>query len=88
MFSITKNGYFLESDILGGPLEPTNEGYALAKIIITKVCNYISHEYKNCTYKTIVPCNLYGRYDTFNYHFSSCSKWILGRCNLHRLQTG
>ena len=25
---------------------------------------------------------------TFNYHFSSCSKWILGRCNLHRLQTG
>jgi GDP-L-fucose synthase len=70
MYPRDKNGYFLESDILGGPLEPTNEGYALAKIIITKVCNYISHEYKNCTYKTIVPCNLYGRYDTFNYHFS------------------
>lgn len=57
-----------ESDVLKGELEPTNEGYALAKIVSAKLCEYISAEdlnkYKQ--YKTIIPCNLYGRYDTYN----------------------
>lgn len=55
-----------ESDILTGELEPTNEGYALSKIISTKLCEYISRSCPTLAYRTIVPCNLYGRYDTFD----------------------
>lgn len=56
---------FRETDILTGELEPTNEGYALAKISATKLCQYIT-ETKRLMYKTVVPCNLYGRYDHFD----------------------
>jgi GDP-L-fucose synthase len=54
-----------EEDLLDGKLEPTNEGYALAKITATKLCRYISQQY-GFQYKTIIPCNLYGPYDKFD----------------------
>jgi GDP-L-fucose synthase len=54
-----------EDLILKGELEPTNEGYALAKIMSTRLCEYISQEDNSYSYKTIIPCNLYGRYDKF-----------------------
>ena len=54
-----------EDLILTGELEPTNEGYALAKIISTRLCSYISRETPDLAYKTFVPCNLYGRHDNF-----------------------
>jgi len=55
-----------EDLILKGELEPTNEGYALAKIVSTRLCEYINSEDDFFQYKTIIPCNLYGRYDTFS----------------------
>ncbi|ANW96820.1 GDP-fucose synthetase [Wenyingzhuangia fucanilytica] len=55
-----------ESLILQGELEPTNEGYALAKIICTRLCEYITNAKEGFTYKTIIPCNLYGKYDKFD----------------------
>ncbi len=55
-----------EEMILQGELEPTNEGYALAKIFAQRLCAYISKQYPNLDYKTIVPCNLYGRWDKFD----------------------
>lgn len=55
-----------EELILQGELEPTNEGYALAKIMTTRLCEYINKENRDCKYKTIIPCNLYGRYDKFD----------------------
>ena len=55
-----------EELILKGELEPTNEGYALAKIMSAKLCEYINMENNRCSYKTIIPCNLYGRYDKFS----------------------
>jgi GDP-L-fucose synthase len=55
-----------ESLILKGELEPTNEGTALAKIVSTKLCEYISRKDKSKKYKTIIPCNLYGRHDEFS----------------------
>lgn len=54
-----------EEMILAGELEPTNEGYALAKIVCLKLCEYISRE-KVYQYKTIVPCNIFGRHDSFS----------------------
>ena len=55
-----------ENMILTGSLEPTNEGYALAKIVSTRLCEYISRENLSFNYKTLIPCNLFGRYDQFN----------------------
>ncbi len=55
-----------EDLILKGELEPTNEGYALAKVLTAKICEYITREDQSYQYKTIIPCNLYGRHDKFN----------------------
>ncbi len=55
-----------EDMILTGPLEPTNEGYALAKIMATRLCQYINRENPDLNYKTLIPCNLFGRYDKFD----------------------
>lgn len=56
----------LEESILTGELEPTNEGYALAKIVTAKLCEYISRTNLDYQYKTLIPCNLYGKYDKFD----------------------
>lgn len=55
-----------EELILNGELEPTNEGYALAKIVATRLCEYIHKEDNSFEYKTIIPSNLYGRFDKFS----------------------
>jgi len=55
-----------EELILKGELEPTNEGYAIAKITSTRLCEYINRENETCNYKTVIPCNLYGKYDKFD----------------------
>lgn len=55
-----------EELILQGELEPTNEGYALAKITTARLCEYINREDNSFQYKTLIPCNLYGRWDKFN----------------------
>lgn len=55
-----------EEAVLTGPLEPTNEGYALAKIMALRLCQYIRQEAPDLLYKTLIPCNLYGRHDTFD----------------------
>lgn len=55
-----------EDSILKGELEPTNEGYALAKIVIARYCDYISRNSVDKNYKTIIPCNLYGRHDKYD----------------------
>ena len=55
-----------ESMLLSGPLEPTNEGYAISKILSTKLCEFISKSFPEFNYKTIIPCNLFGKYDKFD----------------------
>lgn len=55
-----------ESQILTGELEPTNEGYALAKVTIQRLCSYITNKNPLFRYVTLIPCNLYGIYDKFD----------------------
>lgn len=55
-----------EDSILTGALEPTNEGYALAKITAMRLCEYIRREDKTAQYKTLIPCNLFGLHDKFD----------------------
>jgi GDP-L-fucose synthase len=55
-----------EEYILEGKLEPTNEGYAIAKIVALRLCQYIRKEDPSYNYKTLIPCNLYGKFDKFD----------------------
>ena len=59
-----------EQSILNGSLETTNEGYALAKIATQRLCDYLIKEDKSRNYVTLIPCNLYGKYDNYD-RFSS-----------------
>ena len=54
-----------EKHLLTGSLEPTNEGYALAKIAGLKMIEFYRRQYGFCGI-TIIPCNLYGTNDSFD----------------------
>lgn len=55
----------LEDYLLTGPLEETNEPYAIAKIAGIKMCDAYRAQY-GCNYVSVMPTNLYGYND--NYH--------------------
>ena len=54
-----------ESALLTGPLEPTNEGYAVAKIAGIKLCDFYREQY-GCNFISAMPTNLYGPNDNFD----------------------
>ena len=54
-----------ESALLTGPLEPTNEGYALAKIAGMRLCDFYREQH-GCNFITAMPTNLYGPNDNFD----------------------
>ncbi|HVZ65916.1 MAG TPA: GDP-L-fucose synthase [Lacunisphaera sp.] len=57
-----------ESCLLTGPLEPTNEAYAIAKIAGLKLCEYYRKQH-GVLYHSAMPTNLYGSGD--NYHLQN-----------------
>ena len=54
-----------ESALLTGPLEPTNEPYAIAKITGIKLCESYNRQYGR-DYRSVMPTNLYGPEDNFH----------------------
>ena len=54
-----------EDALLTGPLEPTNEWYAIAKIAGIKLCQAYRKQYGR-RYISVMPCNLYGPGDNFD----------------------
>lgn len=54
-----------ETSFLTGPFEPTNEGYAIAKIAGMKLCKFM-HDGGVWKGSTVIPCNLYGPGDNFH----------------------
>ena len=58
-----------ESDLLTGPLEPTNEPYAIAKIAGIKLCQTYVKQY-GCNFVSGMPTNLYGPFDNFDFESS------------------
>jgi len=54
-----------EESLLGGPLEPTNEAYAVAKIAAIKLCRYYNRQYGS-DFISLMPTNLYGPGDNFD----------------------
>ena len=59
-----------EDMFFSGKLEETNEGYAIAKLAIARLCEYVSRENSSFIYKTLIPCNLYGKFDKFKVDYS------------------
>ena len=54
-----------ETALLTGPLEPTNEPYAIAKITGIKLCESYNRQY-GVDYRSVMPTNLYGPNDNFH----------------------
>ena len=54
-----------ESCLLTGPLEPTNQWYAIAKIAGLKLCQAYRRQY-GCDFVSVMPTNLYGPNDNFD----------------------
>ncbi len=54
-----------EEELLTGPLEPTNEWYAIAKIAALKLCQAYRRQY-GCDFISAMPTNLYGPGDNFD----------------------
>ena len=55
----------VESELLNGHLEPTNEPYAIAKIAGIKLCESYNRQYA-VDYRSVMPTNLYGENDNFH----------------------
>lgn len=54
-----------EEYLLTGPLEKTNEAYAIAKIAGLKMCEFYNRQY-GADYISVMPCNLYGPGDNYD----------------------
>jgi len=54
-----------EKMLLSGPLEKTNEPYAIAKLAGIKLCESFNAQYKT-NYKCLMPCNIFGLSDNYN----------------------
>ena len=67
-----------------GPLEPTNEPYALAKIAGIKMCEAYNRQYHTC-YRSVMPTNLYGPGDTYHLENSHVIPAMLRKYHLAQL---
>ena len=75
----------LESALLTGPLEPTNEAYAIAKIAGIKLCQAYAREYGR-NFISVMPTNLYGPNDNFDLETSHVLAALLRKA--HEAKTG
>ena len=75
-----------EEFILTGQLEPTNEAYAIGKIYTQMLCNYINQEDSKYSYKTLIPCNLFGRYDNFDLKTGHLLPSIINKIHLAKIK--
>lgn len=73
-----------EEYLLTGPLEPTNEPYAIAKIAAIKLCRYYNEQY-GTNFISVMPTNLYGPNDNFNLETAHVLPAILRKMHLAKL---
>lgn len=73
-----------ENALLTGPLEPTNEPYAIAKIAGIKLCESYNRQYGR-DYRSVMPTNLYGPNDNFHPDNSHVIPALLRRFHEARL---
>ncbi len=73
-----------ENALLTGPLEETNEAYAIAKIAAIKLCRYYNEQY-GTNFISVMPTNQYGIGDNFNMQTGHLLPTILRRFHLAKL---
>ncbi len=74
-----------ESSFLTGPLEKTNEAYAVAKIAGVKLCQSYNQQYKT-NYLSVMPTNLYGLGDNYDANNSHVLPAMIRKCHEAKLR--
>src|SRR5690606_13148108 len=74
-----------EEYLLTGPLEPTNEPYAIAKIAGLKLCEAFNAQYGR-NYVAVMPTNLYGPNDNYDLHSSHVLPALLRKAHEGRVR--
>jgi GDP-L-fucose synthase len=69
-----------EDALLTGPLEPTNEAYAIAKIAAIKLCDGYRREH-GCNFVSLMPTNLYGPHDNYDLRTSHVLPALIRKCD-------
>jgi GDP-L-fucose synthase len=73
-----------EESLLTGSLEPTNEPYSMAKISALKLCRYYNEQY-GTNFISVMPTNLYGPYDNFNFETAHALPALIRKYHLAKL---
>lgn len=73
-----------EASLLTGPLEPTNEWYAIAKIAGVKLCQAYRRQY-GCDFVSAMPTNLYGPNDNYDLNTSHVLPALIRKAETARL---
>lgn len=73
-----------EEDLLAGPLEKTNEAYAIAKIVGIKMCQSYNRQYST-RFLPVMPTNLYGPNDNYDLENSHVLPALIRKFHLARL---
>jgi GDP-L-fucose synthase len=76
-----------EAELLSGPLEPTNEAYAVAKIAGIKLCQAYRAQY-GCDFISAMPTNLYGPNDNFDLASSHVLPALIRRFHEAKVEGG
>jgi GDP-L-fucose synthase len=74
-----------EDALLTGPLEPTNEAYAIAKIAGIKLCQGLRKQH-GCDFISAMPTNLYGPGDNYDLETSHVLPAMIHRFHLARVR--
>lgn len=74
-----------EEYLLTGPLESTNEPYAIAKIAGLKLCEAYHHQY-GCNFVSVMPTNLYGLNDNYDLQNSHVLPALLRKFHEAKIQ--
>ena len=76
-----------EEELLGGPPEPTNEWYAVAKIAGIKLCQAYRRQY-GVDFISVMPTNLYGPGDNYHSENSHVIAGLIGRFHRSKMEGG
>lgn len=74
-----------EEHLLTGPLEPTNDAYAIAKIAGVMMCRSYNTQY-GTRYLAVMPTNLYGTNDNFDLQYSHVLPAMIRKCHEAKLK--
>ncbi len=74
-----------EDAMLTGPLEPTNEWYAIAKIAGVKLCQAYRRQFGS-DFISVMPPNLYGEHDTFDLQSSHVLPALMAKAHMAKMQ--